>query len=168
MAPSGLFGKSPEAGKAALFPRSRTMSSLLISFHRGLTFGPVFAVVLVVLLRAGVPRQKRMAFVALVFAMSVVVMLLLINVLREETWSVLDMLALSISFCGLTAYIVTGEPRGRIVRGEDSGLEGGGSQHQEPNVRVNQVTNPPHLPQAELAADGNSEIAQSSISSDSQ
>ncbi|KAI7780702.1 hypothetical protein LA080_015599 [Diaporthe eres] len=109
----------------------------------GLTFGPVFAVVLVVLLRAGVPRQKRMAFIALVFAMSLAVMLLLNNILRDETWSVLDMLALSISFCGVTAYIVTSEPRGRIVRGEDPGLEG-----------------------AELQAHGDPEVVQSSIPRD--
>lgn len=132
----------------------------------GLTFGPVFAVVLVVLLRAGVPRQKRMAFIALVFAMSLAVMLLLNNILRDETWSVLDMLALSISFCGVTAYIVTSEPRGRIVRGEDPGLEGGDSQHLQPNVGVNQVANSPHIPQAELEAHGDPEVVQSSIPSD--
>lgn len=147
-------------------PQIPSPPSLLTSIHRGLTFGPVFAVVLVVLLRAGVPRQKRMAFIALVFAMSLAVMLLLNNILRDETWSVLDMLALSISFCGVTAYIVTSEPRGRIVRGEDPGLEGGDSQHLQPNVGVNQVANSPHIPQAELEAHGDPEVVQSSIPSD--
>lgn len=109
-----------------------------------------------------------MAFVALVFAMSLAVMLLLNNVLMDETWSVLDMLALSISFCGVTAYIVTSEPRGRIARAEDSGLEGGGSQHLQPSVTANQAANPPHVPQAELEAHGDSEVAQSSIPSNGQ
>ncbi|KAK2599873.1 hypothetical protein N8I77_011594 [Diaporthe amygdali] len=132
----------------------------------GLTFGPVFAVVLVVLLRAILPSEKRVAFVTLVFTMSLVAMLLLKLFIRDDTWSVLDMLALCVSFCGVAAYIITTEPMGRNVAGEGLDLEGGRPQYPQANLAINPPSQPPRVPQPEGEADDDSAVAQSSIRTD--
>lgn len=99
-----------------------------------------------------------MAFIALVFAMSLVAMLLLKLFMRDDTWSVLDLFALCVSFCGVAAYIITNEPRDRNATDGDVGLEGGRPQDPQGNVTVNQPAQPPQAIQPEDGA-GNGHAA---------
>lgn len=127
------------------------LSILIRSLHRGLTFGPVFATVLVVFLRATLPREKRGSFIALVFTMSLVVMLLLKLFMRDDTWSVLDLLALCVSFCGIAAHIVTSGPRGRnTVDGDPSCVP---SRYSRVNVATNHAAQPSQALQVDEEAD---------------
>lgn len=80
--------------------------------NRSVSFGPVFAAVLVVLLRTKLPIEKRRAFTTLVFAMCVVGMLILMLFMKDGTWSALDVLALCISWCAVAAYILVNGLRG--------------------------------------------------------
>lgn len=107
-----------------------------------------------------------MAFIALVFAMSLVLMLLLKLFMRDDTWSVLDLLALCVSFCGVAAYIVTSEPRGRNAADEDLGLEGGRPRWPQANLAINQPGQTPQLGRPEDDPDDGSAAVQSSIPSD--
>lgn len=106
-----------------------------------------------------------MAFIALVFAMSLVVMLLLKLFMRDDTWSVLDLLALCVSFCGVAAYIITSEPRGRNPADEDHGLEGGRPRYPQANLAINQPDQPPQVPRPEDDPDDGSAV-QSPIRND--
>lgn len=107
-----------------------------------------------------------MSFVALVFAMSVVVMLLLKLFMRDDTWSVLDLLALCVSFCGVAAYIVTSEPRARHGVG-DLDLEGGRPRHPRGNLAVNQPAQPPPTIQPDEDARDDPTTVQPSTRTDS-
>lgn len=118
------------------------------------------------LLRALLPRGKRGAFIALVFTMSLVVMLLLKLFMRDYTWSVLDLLALCVSFCGVAAYIITSEPRGMNAVDGNFGLEGGRPQYPQANLTVNQPAQPSQVIQSEGNAEYNSAVVHSSIRSD--
>ena len=104
-----------------------------------------------------------MAFIALVFAMSLVAMLLLKLFMRDDTWSVLDLFALCVSFCGVAAYIITNEPRDRNA---DVGLEGGRPQYPQDNQAVNQPAQPPQATQPEDDAVDDHAVGQQSIRSD--
>lgn len=123
-----------------------------------------------VLLRAILPRWKRGAFIPLVFALSVVTMLLLKLFMRDDTWSVLDLFALSVSFCGVAAYIITNEPRDRNAVGGDVGLEGGRPQYPQGNLTVNQPAQPAQPPQViqseDDAGDGHAAVHPSTQSDD--
>lgn len=104
-----------------------------------------------------------MAFIALVFAMSLVAMLLLKLFMRDDTWSVLDLFALCVSFCGVAAYIITNEPRDGDA---DVGLEGGRPQYLQDNQTVNQPDQPPQATQPEDDAGDDHAAGQPSIRSD--
>lgn len=104
-----------------------------------------------------------MAFIALVFAMSLVAMLLLKLFMRDDTWSVLDLFALCVSFCGVAAYIITNEPRDGDA---DVGLEGGRPQYLQDNQTGNQPDQPPQATQPEDGAGDDHAAGQLSIRSD--
>lgn len=122
---------------------------------------------LIVLIRTTLPTEKRRKFITLVFTMSVMVMLTLKLFMRDDTWSVLDLLALCVSFCGVAAYIVTSEPRGRNSVREGLGLEAGRPQHHhQVNLAAGQPAQPPRVLQPEGPTDENSAVVQPPIRSD--
>lgn len=98
--------------------------------------------------------------------MSLVAMLLLKLFMRDDTWSVLDLFALSVSFCGVAAYIITNEPRDRNTVGGDVGLEGGRPQYPQDNQTVNQPAQPAQATQPEDDAGDDHAAWQQSIRSD--
>lgn len=61
-------------------------------------------------LRDQIPGDKQEKFILLVFGMSVVVMLVLKMFMLDDTWGVLDLVVLCVSFCGITACIICYEP----------------------------------------------------------
>ena len=97
-----------------------------------------------------------MSFIALVFAMSLVVMLLLKLFMRDDTWSVLDLLALCVSFCGVAAFIIISGPRGKNTGDGDRDVEAGRSQYPQANPTPNQSTpgQPPPSTSVHDEADG--------------
>jgi hypothetical protein len=111
---------------------------------------------LIVILRTILPKEKRVSFIALVFAMSLVVMLLLKLFMRDDTWSVLDLLALCVSFCGVAAFIITSGPRGKNTGDGDRDVEAGRSQYPQANPTPNQSApgQPPPSTSVHDEADG--------------
>lgn len=80
------------------------------------------------ILRDKLTVEKRDKFTGLVFAKWVVVTLLLILFMKEDTWGVLDLLAPFGPFCGLATFFILNGP---VERGPGvfHDLEGGQSQH---------------------------------------
>lgn len=103
-----LSGRSPEHGKS---PCSHAMFNSLISC-RSVSFGPVFALVFVMLLRTKLLREKRRVFVIFLFVVSVLSILVLMLFTRDGWWNVLDLLSICVSWCAVASYIIVDELRG--------------------------------------------------------
>lgn len=114
------------------------------------------------------PRQRRVAFIALVFSMSLVFTLILKLFMGDDTWSVLDLLAPCVSFCGIAAYIVTSGLRDRNLVGGDVGLEGAPGRPQDPQgiLTINQPGRPPRIIQSEHDVEDDHAAMQPSTRSD--
>lgn len=104
-----LFGLSLEHGKSLLPPYQYSLHS---SSRRSVSFGPVFALVFVMLLRTKLVREKRRVFVLFLFVVSVLGILILMLFTRDGWWSVLDLLSICVSWCAVASYIVVDELRG--------------------------------------------------------
>lgn len=105
------FGRWQEDGTKIPFPSDRTFN--LLTRCRSVSIGPVFAAVLVMLLRTKLPIEKREAFLILVFVISIVGMLILMLSMRVGTLSVLNLLALCVSWCAIASYMTVNGLRGR-------------------------------------------------------
>ena len=86
--------------------------------------------------------------------------------MRDETWSVLDLLAVCVSFCALAAYITTSEPVDRNVVGAEPDLEGGRPQPSQANQMTNHNSRQPRGLQPEGEAHEDSLDVGHSIQSD--
>lgn len=135
-----FFGLSLEHGKSLLPPYHCSLHS---SSRRSVSFGPVFALVFVMLLRTKLVREKRRVFVLFLFVVSVLAILILMLFTRDGWWSVLDLLSICVSWCAVASYIIVDELRGITAtvtdyegrvgphqpsgRGGDGGVEEGDS-----------------------------------------
>jgi hypothetical protein len=86
-----------------------------------------------------------MYFVSVVFATSLAVMLLLLHFMSDDTWNVLDLLALCICFCATATYITTSESRGRDTVTGNRDEEEGGCQSLQDNPASIQPDQPPQV-----------------------
>lgn len=98
--------------------------------------------------------------------MSVVVVLLLKLFMMDDTWSVLDLLALCVSFCGVAAYIITSEPRGVNRIDGDLSLESGRPQYPQGSVAGNQPLQPTRVIHQDGAGDDLAAVQSSTQSDD--
>lgn len=79
--------------------------------HRSVSFGPVFALIFVMLLRAKLLREKRKAFGILLFGVTTIGILILMLTTREGSWGILDLLSICVSWCAVVSYMIVDELR---------------------------------------------------------
>lgn len=74
--------------------------------RRSVSLGPVFALVLVMLLRTKLLIEKRKAFIVLLFVMTSLGILILMLFTRDGMWTVLDLLSICVSWCAVVSYMI--------------------------------------------------------------
>lgn len=84
-----------------------------------------------------------MYFVSVVFATSLAVMLLLLHFMKDDTWNVLDLLALCVCFCAIATYITTNESRSKDTVAASRDEEEGGYRSFQDNPAGDQPDQPP-------------------------
>lgn len=92
-------------------PASTPKFTSLISC-RSVSFGPVFALAFVMLLRAKLVREKRRVFVLFLFVVFLLGILMLMLFTRDGWNNVLDLLSICVSWCAFASYIIVDELRG--------------------------------------------------------
>lgn len=116
---------------------------------------PIFALMFVLLLRTKLIREKRKAFIVLLFVVTTMGILILMLFARDGRWNVLDLLSICISWCAVVSYIIVDELRvitesvidydgqtgdsQRSQRGQDESTEGVDSQLEAGRVSVQSV-----------------------------
>jgi len=119
------------------------------------SFGPIFALIFVLLLRTKLIREKRKAFILLLFVVTTMGILILMLFARDGRWIVLDLLSICISWCAVVSYIIVDELRVTTAsvidyddqtgdsqqsqRGQDESTEGVNSQLEAGRVSVQSV-----------------------------
>lgn len=78
---------------------------------RSVSFGPVFALLLVMTLSVKLHREKREAFILLSFVVTTLGIIILILFEREKSWSALDMLSICVSWSAVVCYLIVDKLR---------------------------------------------------------
>lgn len=79
--------------------------------HRSVSFGPVFALIFVMLLRAKLVKEKRKAFGILLSVVTTLGILILMLITREGSWGILELLSICVSWCAVVSYMIVDELR---------------------------------------------------------